>query len=227
MNAARLSLPRCATRVVRAVACALVALATFRSTSHAQQSPSTSPATAPSLDLAHADVAGLRVGMKAKVMEGALQRLFGPVERQSAGAMPRVAARLVVNEMGCMDIPGRRRNARPGDVCVTAFLDEDDIVRAVRIERIFPPVDVAPFRRALLQKYGPAADDRFGFGVMLSWGAIPEGDFIKAFASLPFALTARFEEIDSFSGLGLNRIPDVHVTLQLADAAWASALPAR
>jgi hypothetical protein len=227
MKTAPFSSPRCAARTTRAVACAFFALATISATSRAQQAPTTTAATAPSLDLAHADVAGLRVGMKAKVMEGALQRLFGPVERQPAGAMPRVAARLVVNEMGCMDIPGRRRNARPGDVCVTAFLDDDDIVRAVRIERIFPPCDVAPFRRALLQKYGPTADDRFGFGVMLSWGAIPEGDFIKAFASLPFALTARFEEIDSFSGLGLNRIPDVHVTLQLADAAWASALTAR
>ncbi|WP_411280760.1 DUF4852 domain-containing protein [Gemmatimonas sp.] len=107
----------------------------------------------PAFDIATADVAGLRVGTKANLFERAAARLFGKTERRAsrgsgyAGSTSIVA----VNEMGCSSIPGRGR-VKPGAVCATAFLDRDDMVRAIRIERVFPYIDGESFRQVLVQR---------------------------------------------------------------------------
>lgn len=181
------------------------------------------PSGAAAFDAARADVAGLRIGVKAKDAEATLTRLFGPVARGATGrgGYAGYAATLTVNDMGCMNIPGRRgRNGAPGSVCVTAFLDGDDVVRAIRIERVFPYVEAELFRRALVQKYGPVSAASQGVGFSLGWG--PDVDRAVAYdVSGPHsALTAHYVVNDDFMSRGLNRAADVRVVLQLADAAW-------
>jgi len=193
--------------------------------------PTIAPVTAaaaaatPAFDAARADVAGFRVGVKAKELEGTLRRLFGPVTRGSAGsnAFPGYAATLVVNDMGCMSLPGRRRNPTPGAVCVTAFLDGDDVVRAIRVERLFPWVDAEVFRRALVQKYGPVAGAESGSGMSLGWGPAVDARLVYDRSGPHTALTAHWTEDDDFMSRGLNRAADVRVVLQLVDAEWATA----
>jgi hypothetical protein len=172
-------------------------------------------AAAPVLDLHRADVAGLRVGVAGKDLEATLARLFGKADRgsRSQSHHPAIAATLEVNPLGCMNLPGRRE-ARPGTVCVIAQLDGDDVVRAVRIERIFPPLAAEAVRRAVVAKYGPVG------GPGLSWG--PEVD--RRFGAMR-ALTASVAAHQSMLGAGANRIPDVKVTLTLVDAEWASRQP--
>jgi hypothetical protein len=217
-------------RVVRAE---LVAVRLLDAAGAVVHVPSLTPAAAVAaaaapFDAARADVAGLRVGTRAKDMEGTLRRLFGPVTRGSAGgSLPLYAATLVVNDMGCMNVPGRRRNAAPGAVCVTAFLDRDDVVRAVRVERVFPPVDAEVFRRALVQKYGPVAGAGDAGALTLGWGPAVDAALVYDRAGPHTALTARYAAEEDFLSAGLNRRPDVHVVLQLVDAAWASAQRSR
>jgi hypothetical protein len=185
-------------------------------------------ATAP-FDATRADVAGFRVGVKAKDLEATLRRLFGPVTRGTAGggAFAGFAATLVVNDMGCMNIPGRRRNATPGSVCVTAFLDRDDVVRAIRVERVFPWVDAEVFRHALVQKYGPVSGAQSGGGLSLGWGPTVDTTLVYDRSGPHTALTAHYGEEEDFMSRGLNRAADIHVVLQLVDAAWAAAHPSR
>jgi hypothetical protein len=130
------------------------------------------------------------------------------------------AATLEVNSMGCMNVPGRRRNAAPGAVCVTAFLDADDVVRAVRIERLFPSMDSEVFRKALVRKYGPVATARSSLGLALGWG--PEVAPALGLGGARNALLATFAEEEDMMSRSLNRAQDIHVTLQLVDAAWAA-----
>ena len=113
----------------------------------------------PSFDIATVDVAGLRVGTKADLFERAAARLFGKTERRAVNGSGYTGftSIIAVNEMSCSSIPGRGR-VKPGAVCATAFLDSDDVVRAIRIERVFPFIDGESFRQRLVQRYGPVAD---------------------------------------------------------------------
>ena len=213
-------------RVIRAE---LLAVRLLDATGQVVYTPTVVPAAAvaaaaPAFDATRADVAGFRVGVKAKDMESTLRRLFGPVTRGSAGrdGFPGYAATMVVNDMGCMNIPGRRRNAAPGAVCVTAFLDRDDVVRGVRVERVFPWVDAEVFRQALVQKYGPVAGAQSGGGLSLGWGPAVDASLVYDRSGPHTALTASYAEEEDFMSRGLNRAGDIHVVLQLVDAVWAS-----
>jgi hypothetical protein len=172
-------------------------------------------AAAPGFDPATADVAGFRVGVAGKDLEATLARLFGKVSRGSsmASAPPGITAIVSVNEMGCMHILGRRSNPGPGSVCVHAMLDDQDIVRAIRIERVFPWLDGELFRRTMVARYGPVTAAR---GAQLAWGPPVDGRF-GAFN----ALTASYATNDAFMSGALNSRPDVRITLLLVDAAWA------
>jgi len=189
----------------------------------ASSSPGT--ATPPAFDAARADVAGLRVGVKAKDFESTVGRLFGKVSRvnRSEGWYPGYAAALEVNSMGCMSIPGRRQGGEPGNVCVTAYLDGDDIVRGVRIERMFSFVDPETFRSTLVRRYGPVASAKEAGSYQLGWG--PEIDAHLAYGSSGphTALTATYAADEDMMSRSLNAAPRIRVTLQLVDAGWAVA----
>lgn len=169
-------------------------------------------------DLATADVAGFRVGVKGKDLEATLSRLFGPVTRGSPGpkAFAGFKGTLTVNEMGCFSVYGRQR-PEPGAVCVTAFLDGGDVVRSIRIERLFPWLQAEVFRAVLVGKYGPVAGAQSGRGYVLGWG--PELD---ASLGSSHALTASYETNDDYISRGGNALPQIRVVLQLVDAAWTT-----
>lgn len=179
----------------------------------------------PAFDAARADVAGFRVGVKVKDLEATLTRLFGPVERGSAGehAHPGLAGSLTVNSMGCFSIPGRRQNPEPGAVCVTALFDRDEIVRAIRVERLFPWFDSELFRATLVRRYGPVAgaDSRVNFS--LGWGPEVDPALLYDRAGPHTALAAYYTADDDYLSRGSNSLPRIKVVLQLVDAAWAAA----
>lgn len=174
-------------------------------------------------DAAAVDVAGLRVGMSAADMEATLERLLGPVSRGSPGerAAPGIVASLTVNSMGCMSIPGRPR-AEPGAVCVTALLDGDDVVRVVRVERLFPWFDAELFRGTMVRRYGAVSDARSAGGLALGWGPEVDGTLVYDGAGPHTALTAHYTTDDDFMSRGSNALPRIRVVLQLADARWAA-----
>jgi hypothetical protein len=181
--------------------------------------------TAPGFDAGTADVSGFRVGVKGKDLEATLVRLFGPVSRRpaAAGVPAGVSTVLSVNEMGCMTIMGRRNNPEPGAVCVLAMLDGDDMVRQIRVERLFRYMDAEVFRSALVRKYGEVADAQGGAGgYALGWGPPVN---LAAAGSPPVmrpALTATYAADDDMMTRGGNALPRILITLQLVDAEWAS-----
>ena len=186
--------------------------------------PSTPAASAPSFDLASADVAGLRVGGKAKDLETTIGRLFGRVARipRSNGWYDGYAAALEVNSMGCMTIAGRRKGGEPGNVCIIAYLDGDDVVRAVRIERVFPFVDQETFRSTLVRRYGAVADANGSLGYSLGWGPAVDESLAYDRGGPHTALTAHYATEEDMLSSSLNAAPRIRVTLQLVDAGWAA-----
>lgn len=173
---------------------------------------------APVFDQRTADVAGFRVGVSVNDLVATLERLFGGVERGSPGRdAPAVYAGILrVNSMGCANIPGRP-DARPGAVCITAHFDHEEMVRAIRIERLFPPLQADVVRHALVAKYGPVASAGGSSGFTLGWGPEVESRF-----GATRALTASYTRHTTSIGVGTNRIPDIRVVLHLVDAEWAS-----
>ena len=172
------------------------------------------------LDISKADVAGLRVGVKGKDLEATVSRLFGLATRRKAGKNPDGdAATLVVNELRCRNLADGRHTPTPGTVCITAMVDDDDIVRSIGIERVFPFLDEEIFRKGLTQKYGPVASaNGSGSGLSLGWG--PE---LNAGQSGKYnALTANYATNDDFHTQSGNRIPDIRLTLRLVAAQWVS-----
>jgi hypothetical protein len=180
-------------------------------------------AAAPAFDPAAVDVAGFRLGASGKDFEATLARLFGPVARSTPqkGFDAGFAATLAVNEMGCMNIIGRRNNPVPGVVCVTAMLDAKDVVRSIRIERIFPYLDGEVFRKALTERYGPVTlATGGGRSYMLGWGS-DVGRALGSKGTNPIpALTAIYNTSEDAMGRSGNRIPDIRVTLHLVDSGW-------
>ncbi len=175
----------------------------------------------PAFDIATADVAGLRVGTKAELFERAASRLFGKTERRAnqGSGYAGFAGIIAVNEMGCSSIPGRGR-VKPGAVCATAFLDNDDVVRAIRIERVFPFIDGESFRQVLVQRYGPVADAAQRTGYTLAWGPVTDSSTAYIRSGPRNALTATWSEDEDMMSRSLNAAPRIRVTLQLTDAAW-------
>jgi hypothetical protein len=166
-------------------------------------------------DAAKADVAGLRVGVKASDLEATLKRLYGKASRGgvNSNSYAKFAGTVSMNPSGCFSVRGRRGNPVPGTVCISAQYDSGEVVRAIRIERYFPWFDSDVLRKTLLQKYGPVSGVRGG---LLGWGPEVEG--------VGRALTAHYSEDIDFMDEALNRrAPNVKVALQLVDAVWVSA----
>lgn len=177
----------------------------------------------PAFDLNAVDVAGFHIGVKGDDLEATLTRLFGAVTRKPArrDGHPGIAAQLLVNDMGCITLPGRRSGA-PGNVCVTAQLDADDVVRAIQIERVFPWMEAETFRRTLVARYGPVVEATGSGRLSLGWG--PEVNELLLYdrGGPHTALTAHYSVNNDFMSAGLNRLADTRVVLQLVDARWAA-----
>jgi len=173
-------------------------------------------------DASKADVAGLRVGVRKSEMEATLTRLFGKVTpgyMSGEGGFKGFAGVMEVNSMGCMSSFAQKKKPKPGDVCVTAYYDAGDVVRMVRIQRLFPPnFDSEVFRKALIQKYGPVTGGRS----QTSWGPGVPGAVLNNPNGVVDALTASAAADRDISDLGGNRLQNVVVSLQLIDAAWAA-----
>lgn len=178
-------------------------------------------ATEAAFDPAAVDVAGFRIGVKSKDLEATLTRLFGKVSRATNGANPAygLPGRIDANSLKCDAIPGRDK-PRPGMVCVTALMDEHDVVRYIRVERVFPYFDGEIFRRAVTRKYGPVAGAGRGYGYGLSWGPVIPASVTKG--GEVRALTATYGEEQDFIGRSGNALPVIKLTLQLIDASWAA-----
>lgn len=175
-------------------------------------------ATANSFDPTKADVAGFRVGVKLGDLDATLQRLFGKTGRMPGqSGFAGYVGILTANQMGCMSIVGRPR-PRMGTVCVVAFFDKDEVVRAIKIQRLFPAVADEAYRKALVAKYGPVADAMGGAVFLLGWG--PRVDIG---GGPQRAMTASFQYDNDFVDRSGNSIGWVSITLHLVDAAWASA----
>jgi hypothetical protein len=174
-------------------------------------------------DSSKADVAGLRIGVSRKDMEATLTRLFGKVTPgyMSGGNFKGFASVIEVNSMGCRSgFTAKQKKPQPGAVCVTAYLDSSDVVRMVRVERLFPPgFDSRVFEQALVKKYGPAnGSQRSG----ISWGPGVPGAVLNNPSITVDALVASAAADHDISDLGGNRLQNVIVSLQLIDAAWAA-----
>jgi hypothetical protein len=172
-------------------------------------------------DASKADVAGLRVGVKKSAMEATLTRLFGAVSpgSMSGGSFKGFAGTIQVNGMGCRSMFGQKRKPQPGDVCVTAYYDADEVIRMVRVERMFPPrFDQGVFRKALIQKYGPPTGGRS----QTAWGPGVPGAVLNSPTTVVDALTANVNYDRDISFAGSNRLENAIVSLELIDAAWAS-----
>lgn len=184
--------------------------------------PASSSPTA--FDPAAADVAGLRVGSAGDLFERTASRLYGKTERRAnkGSGYAGFTSIIMVNEMGCSSIPGRGR-VKSGAVCATAFLDGDDIVRSIRIERVFPFIDGEAFRKVLVQRYGPVADAAQRTGYTLAWGPVTDSTTAYLRSGPHNALTATWSEDEDMMSRSLNAAPRIRVTLQLTDAAWIAA----
>ncbi len=180
-----------------------------------------SPSSAPVFDIAAADVAGLRVGTAGDLFERTASRLFGKTERRprTGSGFAGFTSIIAVNEMGCSSIPGRGR-VKAGAVCATAFLDGDDVVRSIRIERVFPFIDAEAFRKVLVQRYGPVADAAQRTGYTLAWGPATDSTTAYLRGGPRNALTATWSEDEDMMSRSLNAAPRIRVTLQLTDATW-------
>jgi len=182
-------------------------------------------AAAPPFDLAGADVAGFRIGVKAKDLESTLQRLFGNVSRGQAGknADQRFGGTLVVNDQTCANYPGRRGTVAPGMVCVTAFFDTDEVVRSIRVERVFPYVEGEVFRKTLVGRYGAVANARnLGSSYSLGWGPEIDRALLYDKSGPPHALTAHYVDNRDYIARSGNALPQIRIVLHLVDAGWAA-----
>jgi uncharacterized protein DUF4852 len=190
----------------------------------AAPSAGSTPATqVAAFNIATADVAGLRVGTSADDVTATLKRLFGAVVREPAGkgAHPGLASTLTVNDAGCYSMPGRSKAPQPGAVCVTAQVDDHNVVRSIRVERVFPWMDEEVFRKALVRKYGPVAGAEEAGDYILGWGPQVAPDLLYDRSGPPYALTAQYVSDDDYMTRGMNALPKIRVVLSLVDAVWA------
>jgi hypothetical protein len=193
-------------------------------TPHASAPP---PATvAKSGDATANDVAGLHVGVRAKDLEATMQRMFGPVSRQkrSNNWFAGYQGALVVNDMKCMDLPGRKGGSpQPGTVCVTAWVDGSDVVRSIRVERVFSYMDAETFRSTLVKKYGPVSSAKEGGSYALGWGAPVDSSLVYDYSGPRTSVAAYYDAHDDLFSRSMNALPRIRVILQLVDAPWATA----
>lgn len=191
--------------------------------------PAETPAAAIAFDPARADAAGLRVGVKADELAQTLARLYAEPVRHDFKAPDGngLAGQLSAETGRCHALAGShdRRRFAPGVACVQAWYDDDGIVRQLRVQRVFPyhrsPDD---FRRALLRKYGPAAQGGGAGrgGATYAWGE--PVTFQRAAGEAPLQrhpLIAQWSQQSGWS-VGGGTVP-VLMSVELLDAAWFAA----
>jgi hypothetical protein len=187
-------------------------------------SPKLTSVAAASFDAKATDIAGFRVGVSAEDFAATLERMFGRVAKgpPDRNAFPGIAGTVSMNGDGCFSYPGRRNNPRPGAVCVTGYVDNGGIVRSIRVERLFAPVESEVVRKALTQKYGPVADARSGSRLSLGWGPTIDSALVYDRSGPRNALTAHYTVDSDFMSEGLGEAEDVRLVLTLVDAEWAA-----
>jgi hypothetical protein len=184
----------------------------------------------PPFSPATVDVAGLKVGGDIDDLQAAVERLYGKPtrhqRRQGDSFDERYAGYIELDLMKCMNLSyggDRRREPRPGDVCMRAYYDADEIVRAVQIERIVPRLDYELLRRTAINRYGPVASGNAGGDAyVMGWGpSIDQTLLIYGTPQRsPLVLNVKVEE--GFS-LGGNAIPQTFkIGLALVDSDWAN-----
>jgi len=173
------------------------------------------------------DVAGLRVGVKVDELEAAIARLYGKPARTERGKNvdydARFAGSLELDLMRCINVPGGHRHVpQPGDICLRAFYDSDDIVRSILIQRVFGKVDTEVVRRAALTRYGPASNvENAGTGYVLGWGPALDRKLVSYGGRSGFPLLLSIDSSVDFLGSGRSAGQFV-IALQLVDDAWAA-----
>ena len=186
------------------------------------------PAAAPAqFSAAALDVAGLRIGVKVNELQAAIERLYGKPTRtergKSADYDERFAGYLELDLMRCLDIPGGHRHVpQPGDICLRAFYDSDEIVRSILIQRVFATVDTEVVRRAALNRYGPASTvENAGTGYVLGWGPTLDRKLVSYGGRSGYPLTLSIDGSVEFPGAGRSHGAKYVIALQLVDNTWA------
>jgi len=184
----------------------------------------------PPFSPAAVDVAGLKVGGDIDDLQSAVERLYGKPQRHARGKSDsfdeRYAGYIELDLMKCMNLSyasDRRREPRPGDVCMRAYYDADEVVRAVQIERIVPRLDYELLRRSAIAHYGPvSAANGGGDAYVMGWGpSVDQSLLIYGTQQRnPLVLNVKVEE--GFD-LGGNSIPQTFkIGLALIDSDWAN-----
>ncbi len=171
------------------------------------------------------DVAGLHVGVRAKDLEATMQRMYGVVthQKRSTNWFAGYQSALVVNDMKCMDMPGQRGGPpKPGTVCVTAWLDGSDVVRSIRVERVFSYMDPETFRSTLVKKYGPVSSAKEAGRYALGWGTPVDSSLVYDRSGPRTSVAAYYDASDDMFSRSMNALPRIRVILQLVDAGWAT-----
>lgn len=191
--------------------------------------PETPPARFAASDI---DVAGMRIGVDADDLQAALERLYSAKVSRVDGARDhmidkRYAGYLEIDLLTCMGGGYRKRDPRPGDVCVRAYYDEDEVIRTIIVVRVFPWMDYEKVRDAAVARYG-AVSATAGGGMALGWGPTVDPKLLSYRVGEGHALTLHVNSPSDLMDQALNSRPKVNVALQLADADWAaSARPLR
>jgi hypothetical protein len=182
---------------------------------------------------ANVDVAGMRLGVDANELKAALERLYSAqVERvdanpKSGNIDKRYAGYLEIDLMTCIGGGYRQRDPRPGDLCLRAWFDEDDVVRTIEVVRVHPFMDFEPIRAAAIARWGTVSDATGG-GALMAWGPTVDSKLLNyKWPQHGYALTMHVGNSASDPMSGDSR-PNVNITLQLTDPEWAaSAKPLR
>ena len=177
------------------------------------------------------DVAGMRLGVKANDLKAALERLYSAqVERvdarpNSSNIDKRYAGYLEIDLMTCIGGGYRQRDPRPGDLCLRAWFDDDDVVRTIEVVRVHPFMDFGPIRAAAIARWGTVADATGG-GALMAWGPTVDAKLVNyKWPQHGYALTMHVGNSASDPMSGDSR-PNVNITLQLTDPEWAASAKA-
>lgn len=172
------------------------------------------------------DIAGMRIGVEADELQAALERLYSAKVERVDGARSsmidkRYAGYLEIDLLTCMGGGYRKRDPRPGDVCVRAYYDEDEVIRTIIVVRVFPWMDYEKVRDAAVARYGTVSATAGG-GMALGWGPTVDPKLLSYRVGDGHALTMNVNSPSDFMDQALNSRPKVNVALQLADAEWAA-----
>jgi hypothetical protein len=178
----------------------------------------------PKFATAEVDIAGMRIGGEAGELQSSLERLYADkvnrVEGDRDGKIDkRYAGYLEIDLITCMGGGYRRRDPQPGDVCLRAYYDDDEIIRTLIVVRVLPWMDAEQIRKAAVTRYGEITA---GGGLTLGWGPAVDPKLLSYRVADGRALTLNVSSPSNFMADALNSRPRMVVALQLTDPEWAA-----